>query len=33
VDSHVGFWLMGLGLVVCIGAAIVDVTPSFLGLD
>jgi hypothetical protein len=28
-----GFFLMGVGLLVCIGAAIVDATPNFLGLD
>jgi ABC-type Fe3+ transport system permease subunit len=33
VTPHIGFYLMGFGLLVCVGAAIVDATPNFLGLD
>ena len=31
VDGHIGFFLMAVGLAVCIVAAIIDATPRFLG--
>ncbi len=31
VDPHIGFFLMAAGLLVCVGAAIVDATPDYLG--